>query len=76
MVFYLYGTLKIITTLKRLFCLFNIFINLLQAVSISFNWKPAGGVCNEPYSSQSSFGFDDPLWPTPPSSRLSTSPSD
>lgn len=42
MVFYLYGTLKIITTLKRLFCLFNIFINLLQAVSISFNWKPAG----------------------------------
>lgn len=49
MVFYLYGTLKIITTLKRLSCLFNIFINLLQAVSISFNWKPAGGVCNEPY---------------------------
>lgn len=42
MVFYLYGMLKIITTLKHLFCLFNIFINLLQAVSISFNWKPAG----------------------------------
>lgn len=49
MVFYLHGTLKMITTLKRLFCLFNIFINLLQAVSIRFNWKPVGGVCNEPY---------------------------